>query len=186
MNKIKNLILPIGVVVITILLTIVLCINVNMEDHKFKEDYPQLDENKLIIKYTTANEVLELLANNYSGIIVYGFKQCPWCQAVVPYVNEIALEKGYQEVLYLDIKDMRDNPDSIEKEQYNKIFNLIKGKIGNPEKIFAPTITVLKEGKITSYSTGTVDSHQINENHILPPMTEEQIMELRQLFRKMF
>lgn len=186
MNKLIKLILPLGVLIVTILLTIVLCINMKMEDTKFREDYPQLEESKLIIKYTTADEVLELLENNYTGIIVYGFKQCPWCQAVVPYVNEIALEKGYQEVLYLDIKDMRDNPDSIEKEKYNQIFDLIKDKIGNPEKIFAPTTTVLKDGKITSYSTGTVDSHQINENHVLPPMTEEQIMELRQLFRKMF
>lgn len=186
MNKILKLIFPIGVVIITIIFTIVLCINIQMKDKQFIEDYPQLKDENVIIKYTTIDEVLELIESKYSGIIVYGFKQCPWCQAVVPYVNEIAIEKGYSNVLYLDIKDMRDNPDSLEKEKYNQLFNQISEKIGNPEKIFAPTITVLKDGKITSYSIGTVDSHQINENHVLPPMTEEQIMELRQLFRKMF
>ena len=65
MNKLIKLILPLGVLITTILLTIVLCINMKLEDTKFREDYPQLEESKLIIKYTTADEVLELLENNY-------------------------------------------------------------------------------------------------------------------------
>lgn len=184
-NKFKEIFLIVGAIIITLTFMFVILFSTDMEPNQIVKDYTTLREDT-IIRYTSADEVLSLMDNEYSGIIVYGFKECPWCQAVISYVDEIAKEKGYKEVLYLDIRDMRDNEESQDREKYLQIYENIKDKIDNPVKIFAPTITVMSKGEVVSYSIGTVDSHQKNELNILPPMTDAQIEELRELFREMF
>lgn len=184
-NKFREIFLISGAVLVTIIFIIVLLLNTNMKTNQIVKDYNSLREDT-IIRYTTADEVLSLMENEYSGIIVYGFKECPWCQAVIGYVDEIAKEKGYKEVLYLDIREMRDLEESEDHQKYLQIFEKIKDKIDNPLKIFAPTTTVMSKGEVVSYSIGTVDSHQKNDLNILPPMTDSQIEELKELFREMF
>ena len=63
------------------------------------EDYPSLN-NDTIIEYTTYDNVITKLNDGYNGIIVFGFKECPWCQACVSHVDFVAKEKEYKEVLY--------------------------------------------------------------------------------------
>ncbi len=147
-------------------------------------DYPSLSEDT-IIEYTTGEEVLNMINDKYTGIIVFGFKECPWCQACISHVDYVAKEKGYDKVPYLDIKDMRDNKESKEHETYLEIFSLIKEDIGNPERINAPTVVVFKDGHITGYHLDTVSTHIIVDG-TLPVMTDEQIEELRQIYKKMF
>lgn len=158
---------------------------IGCKNNKITEDYPSLQGTKNIVSYTTASEVAKHLSSDYTGIIMFGFKRCPWCQAAIPYVNEIAKEKGFKKVEYLDIKDMRDNENSNDRPLYTEIFEKIKEKIGNPEKIFAPTVIVLNKGEIKGYHVGTVDSHQKVDGN-LPLMTEEQIVELREIYRNLF
>lgn len=148
------------------------------------KDYPSLDDDT-IISYTTYEDVINKLDNNYTGIIIFGFKACPWCQACVSHVDIVAKEKGYKEVLYLDIKDGRDNLESSDRENYLKIFDIVKESLENPEKIFAPTVVVFKDGKVTGYNTGTVISHE-RVDGTLPLMTDEQIQELREIYRNIF
>lgn len=152
---------------------------------KISEDYPSLEGKNPIVKYTNVDDVIKKINGDYTGIIVFGFKKCPWCQASISYVDEIAKEKKYKEVLYLDIKDMRDNTESANHEKYLMIYEKIKEEIGNPEKILAPTVIVLKNGTITGYHVATVTSHVIVDGN-LPPMTDEQINELKEIYRNIF
>lgn len=172
-------------IILIILAMMIMMITIIPKKDTFKKDYPQITGTN-IIRYATSCEVIDKLESDYSGIIVYGFKVCPWCQAAVKYINEIAIEKGYKEVIYLDIYDMRNNEASKERANYLTIYQLIKDDIGNPTKIFAPTLTVMKNGKIVGYNVATVSSHVKNDNNILPPMTSEQIEELKTLYRKIF
>lgn len=152
---------------------------------QIEEDYPSLEGKDPIVTYIDGNKAVELLNSKDNAIIVFGFKVCPWCQACIQYVDEIAKEKGYKEVYYLDIKDMRDNEESADRDIYLNIYNKIKEKIGNPEKIYAPTVIVLKEGIITGYNEGTVVSHE-RVDGVLPVMTEEQVNELKEIYRNIF
>lgn len=152
---------------------------------KIMEDYPSLTDKKHIMKYTSIDEVMTKLDNGYQGIIMFGFRACPWCQAAISYVNEIAKEKGYQEVLYLDIKEMRDDEESSDHSKYLELFDRLKEDIGNPDKIFAPTVVVFNNGEVSGYNVATVASHQ-RVDGVLPPMTEEQINELKEIYRNIF
>lgn len=147
-------------------------------------DYPSLTDDT-IIEYLEIEKVVNKLNDGYSGIMVFGFEQCPWCQACISHVDFVAKEKNYNEVYYVDILEGRNNEESDDRKHYLELFDLIKESIGNPEKIFAPTVVVFKDGKVTGYNTGTVESHQ-KVDGTLPLMTDEQIEELREIYRNLF
>lgn len=171
-------------IIITIL-TCIICLSlVSCKKNELINDYPSLNKDT-IIRYTLVDDVLIKLESNYTGIMMFGFKACPWCQAAIPYVDEIAKEKGYKEVLYLDIKEMRDNELSNDHNKYLELFNKIKESLDNPEKLFAPTVIKLENGVITGYNVGTVSSHEYIDGN-LPLMTTDQIEELKEIYRALF
>ena len=108
------------------------------------KDYPSLQDTKNIIEYVTIDEVLNNLEKLDKKIIVFGFKKCPWCQSCIRPLNDVAVELGFKSVWYLDIKNMRDNEDDVNHKKYLQLCNLIKDNIGNPEKILAPTVIMVK------------------------------------------
>lgn len=173
--------------IITLLLVMICALSLTSckKTNQIEEDYPSLVGKDTIIHYVDGEDVVEKLSKKDNAIIMFGFKNCPWCQSAISYVDEIAKEKGYEEVYYLDIKDMRDNEESEDRDIYLSIYNTIKEKIGNPDKIYAPTVIVLKDGEITGYNEGTVVSHE-RVDGTLPPMTDEQKEELRQIYRNIF
>ncbi|MCI6508589.1 MAG: hypothetical protein MR465_03335 [Bacilli bacterium] len=149
------------------------------------KDYPSLQDTKNIIEYVTIDEVLNNLEKLDKKIIVFGFKKCPWCQSCIRPLNDVAVELGFKSVWYLDIKNMRDNEDDVNHKKYLQLFNLIKDNIGNPEKIIAPTVIMVKNNKITGYHTGTVESHVLEDGN-LPVMTKEQTDELKKIYYQLF
>lgn len=151
------------------------------------KDYPSLKKTKNIVQYVNIDEVFEImkLNDNKNYIVTFGFKSCQWCQAAIPYINDIALEKGYNVVRYLDIKAMRDDEKSLEHSKYIKLFEKIKDDIGNPSRINAPTVVVINNGRVIGYHEGTTDDHvKIDGN--LPIMTEEQKNKLKDIYRVLF
>lgn len=171
-------------IIITILICVVCLGLTGCKKNELIDDYPSLNKDT-IIRYTLIDDVLTKLDSNYTGIMMFGFKACPWCQAAIFYVDEIAKEKGYKEVFYLDIKDMRDNTLSADHIKYLELFNKIKESIGNPEKLFAPTVVKLENGVVTGYNVGTVLSHEYVDGN-LPLMTTLQIEELKDIYRAIF
>lgn len=148
--------------------------------------YPTLKDNNHIFVVSTADEIIELLNSNQKAIIVFSFPECPWCQAAIPYINEIAKEEEYDKVYYLNILEMRENKESYDHEKYLEIFEKIRFDIANPEKLNAPTVIVINEGKVLGYHIDTVSTHIKNENNVLEPMTNSQIEELKEIYRKLF
>ena len=58
------------------------------EDH-IMENYPGLTDNKHIIKELSLKEVTEKVSNKETFVLVFGFSECPWCQAIMPELNEV-------------------------------------------------------------------------------------------------
>ena len=168
------------ILLILLLLPLTAC-----KDKQITKDYPSLQDTKNIVEYTTIDEILNNFKKIDKKIIVFGFKKCPWCQSCIRPLNDVALELGFKSVWYLDIKNMRDNENDVNHEKYLQLFNLIKDDLGNPDKIIAPTVIVIKKGKITGYHVGTVESHVL-ENGTLPVMTEKQTNELKEIYYKLF
>ena len=150
------------------------------KDHMLN-NYQELKDKNHIYKVCDATEIIDLLNSKERAVIVFSFPECPWCQAAIPYLNDVAKELNYKEVYYLNILKIREE-NSIE---YQTIFNKIRYDIANPEKINAPTVIVIDNGEVLGYHIDTVSSHVKNENEVLMPMTQEQVDELKNIYREL-
>ncbi len=175
--------------VLCILLCLILCITLvscDKED-KIMENYPQLIDKKHIIKEITPKEVIDKVLNEETFILVLGFPACPWCQALLPEVNSVGKELKIKTIYYCDIKDCRDNENSIDKEYYLQMRKYFSDCIDSQkDRINAPTTLKIKDGQLVSYHVDTVSSHMINEAGILPTLTSEQIDELHEILKELF
>ena len=61
-----------------------------------------------LIRYVTPEEILEI-AESGTGLIYFGFPQCPWCRQMTPLLIDVALEMELDVIHYIDLL----NPNSI-------------------------------------------------------------------------
>lgn len=175
------------IIVVFIFLFTLLFLQACNKTDPFRTDYPELTDKNHLYEVVSVDRILEMIANQETGIIVLGFKTCPWCQKLVPYVNQVAKEKGYDVVYYVDIKDMRDNPESPDHQKYLQMKEAFLVAVDSErDRINSPTTIMLSNGTVYNYHLNTVSSHVRNENNILPPLTAEQETELLTILRALF
>lgn len=173
MKIIKNLLL------VFILLFVTSC-----KEDTFMKDYPQLEDKKHIYEVVQIDRVLDVFEKDESALILMGFSACPWCQAIVPYVNEAAKLENKDVVYYLDILAMREE-DNVDHAKYLKLKEIINEAVDKEkDRINGPTFIVVKNGEMVGYHLDTVSSHQMVDG-VLPPMNENQVSELRDILKKL-
>lgn len=185
---------------------------------KFKREYEEYNDknydngkpyfnislsNKNLFKYIKEEDAVKFLKEG-TGVIYFGFPQCPWCRSLVPYLEEIGKEYGVEQIYYLNIKEIRDSykvdnkkavVDKKGTDSYYEILNLLdkyltefkitdeKGKAYDTgvKRLYAPTTVVVKDGKIVGFNQGTVDSQEK-----FVALTDDEIKELREKLSSMF
>lgn len=131
-------------------------------------------ENK--IEYVNSTRVKQVLSNG-TGVIYFGFPECPWCRNMIPTLLDVANEYNV-DILYLNNKAERDTiklDDTgkvvMEKEgskDYYDILDLLGEKASvynglNDEtikRLYFPTVVFVKDGEIVAFHEGTVDSQE--------------------------
>ena len=144
--------------------------------------YPKISiSNDNPIKYSSYDEIFEVLKSG-TGVIYFGFPECPWARNLVPVMLSAAKEVEIDTIYYLNIKDDRDvlmlneNGDIVtEKEGNKKYFELVekldsilddyiltdndgKSVSTGKKRIYTPLLIFVKNGKIIAHHTYTVDS----------------------------
>lgn len=157
--------------------------------------YPNISisENNTV-KYLSAQEAIQLLEDG-SGIIYFGFSNCPWCRSLVPILTEVAEEKN-ETIYYLDISKIRSsfklNDGKVTKtsdgsQEYYKILELLdenleefylKDEEGNTfdtleKRLYAPTLVAVSKGVVTDFHVGTVDSQESGYDKLNDSQKEE-------------
>ena len=151
------------------------------------------------IKYATGAEVIEMLKNG-TGVIYFGFPECPWCRSALPVFLDVADEELVTTVLYYnnldqrDIKELDENGEVKETqagtEEYFEILGLlgenasVYGGLNDSsiKRIYYPTYVFVKEGKIVGTHVSTISGI----SNPRTPLTEEQIKELGDVYRDLF
>lgn len=166
------------------------------------KSYVNVDVNDTnTIKYVTEEEAVELLKED-TGVIYFGFSTCPWCRSLVSTLTKVA-EEEKETIYYLDVLDIRSKFE-VKDNELNKIKDGTKGyyellklldkeledfyltdedgnKFDTKEKrLYAPTLVAFKEGEVTGFHVGTVDSQESG----FDPLSDEQIEELEKIVKK--
>lgn len=91
---------------------------------KFKEEYETLNgttrekDGKTIrtieistdnpMVYADENEIIEMMEDEKSFVVYFGFSDCPWCRSAIPTLIEVAKDLGLDKIYYVDVKKIRD------------------------------------------------------------------------------
>lgn len=157
---IKKILLIVSLILMT---TLYGCEKEKIPDaQKFAEEYTEVSEYNYFV-YRSGEEIIKILEHG-TGIIYLGFPECPWCQAYVPMLDEVADVEGLEKIYYFNILEDRKN----NTETYQKIVNILEEHLQYDEegnkRIFVPAIISVLEGEIigfddeTSYDTKGFDS----------------------------
>lgn len=119
------------------------------DSKKFASEYTQVQEYN-VFTYRSEDEIIKILEHG-TGIVYLGFPECPWCQAYVPILNEVADIEGLDKVYYYNIlKDRQDNT-----EFYQKLVSILSDNLRYDEegnkRIYVPAVISVVEGKITGF-----------------------------------
>ncbi len=181
--------------------------NVNKDGRKFKEEYESLngkatgkDDKKYMrlsidennpVTYVDLGEALKILKND-TGVIYFGFPECPWCRNLVPVLLEAIKEAEYKNVYYCNALNDRDKKhldadgkiivDQEGSKEYQELLEYLYDKLSvyeglNDDKIkrlYFPTVVFVKDGKVVDFHENTVDTQE----DPYQALTEEQHNEL--------
>ena len=122
----KNIILSAAVVVAAIISLFGIYIKqskiVNTDSIKFKEEYESLNgkendngkeylnvsvDSSNPIVYSSFQEIYDVIEKG-TGIIYFGFRECPWCRNAVPVLLDAAKELNVNKIYYFNALSIRD------------------------------------------------------------------------------
>lgn len=118
----------------------------NTDNIKFSKEYTSVSKDNVFV-YRSKDEIINILEHG-TGIVYLGFPECPWCEAYVVLLNEIAKNEGIEKIYYYNIREDRDD----NTEFYQKVVSILNDYLNYDEegkkRIFVPNVTFVKEGKI--------------------------------------
>lgn len=211
-NKLKIIISAILVVVVILSIFTVVDERVTNDEKKFKQEYEALNgkENpttgkKYIhleinqhsgIKYINADKAIDILQNK-TGIIYFGFPQCPWCRNIVEVLLEVKKELKVDTIYYYNALEIRDEKvledgkivtSKKGTKKYYKILELLGDKASVYEglnddsikRLYFPTVVFVRNGKVVDTHMSTVSS----QNDPYKKLTKKQKEELKKIYSK--
>ncbi len=169
-------------------LIIVGCSKQESDGAKFKKEYEALNgqdtdsgkayteltisaDNPMV--YASYDEIKEMLTSG-TGIIYFGFPQCPWCRQALPVFLEAAQDANLTKVLYYNNKDQRDTKhlddngkvvtDTEGTSEYAELLTLLGDSASAYEglndssikRLYFPTFVFVNEGKIVGVHEATL------------------------------
>lgn len=156
-------------------------ITVKTDAEKFATEYKAInisEDNPYV--YKTATEIIDILENG-TGIIYFGFPECPWCKQAVPELTRAAKELEIAKIYYLNPKEIREE----NTKEYQKIVSLLSDYLtvdenGN-KKLFVPDVFFVSGGEIVGHNFKTIEA----QTDVTVLLTDTQKDELKNIFKKL-
>lgn len=153
------------------------------------------------VRYSSYEEIFEIIEDG-TGIIYFGFPECPWCRNVVPVLINSAIEYGVKDnIYYLNNREDRNTlslnnkgevvTDKEASNDYLKLIEVLKKYLPsynglNDEdikRLYFPTILFVKNGRVIGLEqTLPSYSERVSGDGYLP-MTENEIKELSNIYK---
>ena len=134
-------------------------------EDKFISQYPKVTSGHKFV-YAEPAEILDIIDGG-DGVVFLGFPECPWCQQLVPIIQEAAQSENIDKIYYLNIKESRANNDEVYQKLVTKLQDYLpKDDDGNP-RISVPDVTAYRGGQIV----GRFEQEATNDGEQVTPDT---------------
>jgi thiol-disulfide isomerase/thioredoxin len=152
----------------------------NNDAKRFSEEYSNIkvDEKNPMV-YKTDKEIIDILKSG-TGIIYFGFSECPWCQNAVPVLLEAAKEMDIKEIYYFNPKEIRDNNTDTYKEIVKLLGDSLTSDENGNKRLYVPDVYFVSDGKIVGHNFKTVTTQTDPKNN---PLTTDQKTELKKIYK---
>lgn len=148
---------------------------------RFQEEYKGVSKDNVFV-YKTHNEINEMLEKG-TGVIYLGFPSCPWCQAYVPYLNEVAKEMEIKEIAYFNILEARKNNTVAYQKTVSLLEDFLSTNDEGIKRIFVPEVIVVDNGVIKSHNN---DTSTLSGDDTSSYWTIKKVDEFKKTLRLMF
>lgn len=127
---------------------------------------------------------IQFFKEGKSGILYFGFYDCPWCQDVVPILSDAAAHSG-KEVFYVKTRDEQ-RQRLYTDEQKERIVPYLGNYMSENKEgvltLYVPLIVRVENGQVTMAHQGTIEGHQAGERD----MSEEEKTIVSRAIENMF
>ena len=184
----------------------------NRDSIKFKEEYESLNNKDNgyggkylsievsednVVKYATFDEIIDLIDNG-TGVIYFGFPECPWCRNAIPSLIEASDSTGLDTIYYFNAVDIRDqkvldaNGEIITKKEGTKEYKQLLKKLDkyllpydglnddSIKRLYFPSVYFIKDGVVIGKHIDTVESH----TDASKALNEKQKLELKTIYEE--
>ena len=126
----------------------------------------QINSNNKIV-YTTEDELVELIDQDETFLVYFGFAECPWCRSVIESFLSTSEEYGIDKIYYLDVSSIRD---TYELDENHKAVRTKEGTEGY-YKLLSRLSNILSDYKALTYTNekGKTKTVKIDEKRIYAP-----------------
>ena len=132
----------------------------------------------IMLRDTTVKEVAEKMDNGETFVVFASFENCPWCNLLIPYLNDAAIEAGVT-VGYIDTRANPEWTNNMEIDDYDlfveKFGKYLKDDADGKPHLYTPDTYFIKNGKIVSQHVGVTPGVENPSD----PLTSEQEEKLR-------
>ena len=186
--------------------------------NKFEEEYEKLNgttndsgKNYMeidiptdnLMTYATMEDLKNIFENKGTGVIYFGYPECPWCRNAVPNLIKAAKKTALDKIYYLNVHDIRDTyiyqDDKLVKtkegtEDYYHILKWLDSildeyviKDGDKEhatgekRLYVPTVVFVRDGTIVGYHDDTVPTQE--DPYV--PLTDEESQQLQDKYEEL-
>lgn len=105
------------------------------------------------VKYLSEEEVISFFESG-TGIVYFGYPECPWCRNVVGPLTEANQDSGML-LYYVDVHKLTSSDKLLEL-----LGDYLKEDDDGNKKLYVPDVYFVKDGKILSHHLGTVGSYK--------------------------
>ncbi len=133
-------------------------------------------------------DALALLGDESITTIVYiGYDSCPWCNALVPVLNEVSIEKDMK-VYYLDFMAESENNAEQLWEFVDAIgaYGYLSLDDNGDYAISMPAVVYIQKGEVVNYHEGTVSGHDASTEELSEKQEARLTYQLEKEFDSLF
>lgn len=124
----------------------------------------------------TMEESMRLIEEDGTGVVLYSYEDCPWCNRAVPILNQAAKEEGVT-IFYVNIYSdyfmakSSDEQDEIVAQFYSEYEPALEHQTdedtGETSIVLqVPLVVGVKDGEIVDHHLGIVDSFELDSDNL--------------------
>lgn len=161
------------------------------------------------VEYASFEKVFQILEQG-TGVIYFGFPECPWCRALIPVLLEVAEDVGVETIYYLnaledrDILELDDKNKVVTKKEATKEYQRLVEKLDaylsdyvlttkkkkeiqtGKKRLYFPTVVFVKDGEVVGFHEGTVESQVDPKKELSEQQKEELVQQLKEYMQNIY